>query len=72
MRSRTRPWRITRLESGPIPLEAGRRYYIEVAHKYGNGQDRLSPTWKRPEGAEEPIPAEFLAPFVLEKHGGKK
>jgi len=20
--------------------------------------------WKRPEGAEEPVPAEFLAPFV--------
>ena len=62
----------SRQESGPIPLEAGRRYYIEAAHKYGNGQDRLTVTWKRPEGAEEPIPAEFLAPFVLEKHGGKK
>ena len=61
-----------RLESGPIPLEAGRSYYVEVAHKYGNGQDRLTVTWKRPEGADEPIPAEFLAPFVLEKKGAKK
>ena len=54
----------SRQDSGTIPLEAGRRYYIEVAHKYGNGQDQLSVIWKRPEGAEEPVPAEFLAPFV--------
>jgi hypothetical protein len=61
-----------RIESGPIQLEAGRRYYIEVAHKFGDSQDRLTVTWKRPGAAEEPIPAQFLAPFIQEKSGGKK
>jgi len=56
-----------RQESGPIPMEAGRRYYVEAAHKYGSGEGVLSVTWKRPHGAEEPIPADFLAPFILKK-----
>jgi hypothetical protein len=60
-----------RQESGPIPMEAGRRYYIEAVHKYGDGEDRLNVSWKRPNGVEEPIPAEFLAPFITQK-GGKK
>ena len=57
----------SRQESGLIPLEAGRRYYIEIQHKYGNGEELLTVTWKRPNGNEEPIPAEYLAPFPLGK-----
>jgi hypothetical protein len=53
----------SRQESGPVSLEAGRRYYIEAIHKYGDSQDRLTVSWKRPDGTLEPIPAEFLAPF---------
>jgi hypothetical protein len=59
-------------ESGPVPLEAGRLYFIEAAHKYGTGEDRLSVTWKRPDGTEEPIPAEFLSPFIPKKNGAKR
>lgn len=61
----------SRQESGPITLEAGRRYYIEAAHKYGSGEDRLTLTWKRPDGTQEPIPADFLAPFIVKKKGAK-
>jgi hypothetical protein len=50
-------------ESGPVSLEAGRRYYIEAIHKYGGSRDQLTVSWKRPDGVVEPIPAEFLAPF---------
>ena len=60
-----------RQDSGPISLTAGGRYYIEATHKYGNGEDRLSVTWKRSDGAEEPIPAEALAPFMMAKKGAK-
>jgi hypothetical protein len=56
-----------RQESGPIPLEAGRQYYIEVVHKYNGGQEQLWVSWKRPDGSEEPIPPECLAPFALGK-----
>jgi hypothetical protein len=55
---------LARQESGPIALEAGHRYYLEALHKYGSGQDQLIITWKLPDGVEEPVPAEFLAPFV--------
>src|SRR5262249_9559587 len=38
--SRNRPgdndFGVSRQESGPVPLEAGRLYYIEAAHKYGD------------------------------------
>jgi hypothetical protein len=55
---------LARQESGPIALEAGHRYYLEALHKYGSGEDQLKITWKRPDGVEEPVPVEFLAPFV--------
>ena len=42
--------------SAPIPLEAGRRYYMEVLHKEGAGGDNLSVRWQLPSGdIEEPI-----------------
>jgi len=61
----------SRQESGPIPLEAGRSYYVEAVHKYLTGEDRLTVTWKRPDGTIEPIPSTSLAPFVPKK-GAKK
>jgi len=33
---------VSRQESGPIPLEAGQRYYIETVHKYSSGEERLA------------------------------
>jgi hypothetical protein len=53
----------SQLESAPIHLDAGRRYYIEALHKFGTGEDRLAILWKRPDGVIEPIPSECLAPF---------
>jgi len=50
-------------------LEAGVRYYIEALQKYDGGEDLLTITWKRPDGAWEAIPKECLAPFVVRKGG---
>ena len=50
---------------GDIGLMAGQRYYIEVLHKEGTGNDNVAVRWRLPGGAvEEPIPATRLTPFV--------
>jgi eukaryotic-like serine/threonine-protein kinase len=52
--------------SSPVPLEAGRRYYVEVLHKEGAGDDHLAVAWQLPGepppslGAP-PIPGRYLA-----------
>jgi len=52
--------------SAPIPLVAGRRYYVEALMKEGGGGDHLGVTWRAP-GQPVPtngapvIPGEFLA-----------
>ena len=47
--------------SAPIPLEAGRRYYIEALHVEGSGGDHLAVRWQLPDGTiEEPIPGSRL------------
>ncbi len=57
-------------KSAPVRLEAGRRYFVEVFFKEGNGDDYLSVGWQRPDGKiERPIPGEFLA-SVTEGAGG--
>ncbi len=58
--SYTPDWRT----SDKVELEAGKRYYIEVLHKEGNGGDYLRVGWRRPGGAEDrPIPGKYLAPY---------
>ena len=59
----------SQISSDPIRLEAGVRYYIEALQKYDGGEDLLTITWKRPDGAWEAIPKECLAPFVVRKGG---
>ena len=50
---------------GDIALMAGQRYYIEVLHKEGTGNDNVAVRWQLPGGAlEEPIPATRLTPFA--------
>ena len=50
-------------QSGPVRLEAGRRYYVEALHKEGGGGDNLAVGWKLPDGKEEkPIPGSRLSP----------
>src|SRR5262245_53317900 len=52
-------------QSPPIPLQAGRRYYLEALMKEGNGGDNLAVRWQLPNDiVEEPIPvAGRLLPF---------
>ncbi len=53
-------------QSAPIPLTAGRRYYIEALHKEGASGDNLSVRWQLPSGTmEEPIPASRLSPVGM-------
>ena len=55
-------------KSPPIPLVAGKRYYIEAYQKEGGGGDHLTVKWNLPDGTEEnPIPGNRLSPW-----GGKR
>ena len=50
-------------KSTAIPLEAGKKYYIEALHKEGAGGDSLSVGWDLPSGAREfPLGAARLIP----------
>ncbi|PYJ95733.1 MAG: hypothetical protein DME23_22935 [Verrucomicrobia bacterium] len=48
-----------------VPLTAGKRYYFEVLHKAGVGDDHLAVAWQPPGGTPEVIPGEYLSPFKL-------
>ena len=51
-------------QSAPIPLVAGRSYYISALQKEGGGGDNLAVRWLRPDNIDEgPIPADYLLPF---------
>jgi GH35 family endo-1,4-beta-xylanase len=53
--------------SAPIRLIAGQRYYVEVLHKDGAGNDHLAVGWELPGGVlERPIPASRLLPILPE------
>jgi hypothetical protein len=48
--------------STPIPLEAGRRYYLEAIMQQGTGGDNLAVRWQLPNGSfEEPLSATSAA-----------
>ncbi len=51
--------------SDGIMLQAGNRYYIEVLHKEGGGNDDVAVAWNLPSEAFEgtPIPGEYMIPF---------
>ena len=49
--TKRRQWGKSRQQaSGPVLLEAGRRYYIEIQHKEGWGGDHLTLAWSCSEG----------------------
>lgn len=51
-------------KSAPIPLVAGKRYYIEALHKENDGNDHISVGWTLPDGSDErPIPGKRLSPW---------
>jgi hypothetical protein len=47
----------------PVPLEAGRKYYIEIVHESDGGAERLTVMWRAPGRPPEIVPGEFLSPF---------
>jgi len=48
----------------PIPMVAGRRYYVEAQILITSESDgRLSMEWKPPGGTREPLTGKFLSPF---------
>jgi hypothetical protein len=50
--------------SQPIPLQAGKRYYIEALHKESKGSDHVAVGWQLPGGRQErPIPGAHLIPW---------
>ncbi|MBI1372117.1 MAG: protein kinase [Phycisphaera sp.] len=56
-------WDDWSVQSKPIQLQAGKRYYISALHKEGNGGDHLRVGWTLPDGRDQrPIPGEFLSP----------
>ncbi len=52
-------------KSQPVPLVKGRRYYVEVLHKEGGGEDHVAAGWQLPDGTQErPIPGKRLSPWT--------
>lgn len=45
-------------QSAPVPLQGGRRYYLEAIMQQGTGGDNLAVRWQIPDGTfEEPLPS---------------
>jgi hypothetical protein len=52
-------------KSAPIPLKAGKRYYVELLHKEGGGHDHFAVGWQLPDGTmERPIPGLRCSPWL--------
>jgi regulation of enolase protein 1 (concanavalin A-like superfamily) len=49
--------------SRPIPLQAGRRYYIEARHREGTGNDHVDIAWEGPGFHQQVIEGAFLSPW---------
>ncbi|HOX03163.1 MAG TPA: Ig-like domain-containing protein [Candidatus Paceibacterota bacterium] len=49
--------------SGPVTLEAGKKYFVELLHKEGSGGSFIQVAWERPDGVRETIPGYVLAPY---------
>jgi hypothetical protein len=56
----------------PVPLQAGRKYYIEVVHESDGGDDHLTVSWQAPGAEPEIIPGKFLSPFLTQEEKGKE
>ena len=50
--------------SEPLPLEAGRRYYLEVLHKEGGREDYATVEWEIPGGPRTAVAVPFLIPYT--------
>ncbi len=51
-------------KSAPLALEAGKKYFVEILHKEGNGSDNLAVAWSGPGlNPREVITAGYLSPI---------
>lgn len=54
-------------QSASVNLVRGQKYYFEILHKEGTGDDHVSVGWQLPDGTlERPIPGERLMPFPVD------
>jgi hypothetical protein len=53
-------------QSSPISLVSGNKYYIEVLHKEGTGNDNVSVAWQGPGITQQVIDGVYLSPCCLE------
>ena len=56
-------------QSAPMPLVAGRKYYIEALHKENAGGDHLAVAWQGPTLGQQIIEAPYLKPWRGEFFG---
>ncbi len=47
-----------------IPLEAGKKYYVEAIMKEGSGGDNLAVAWESANQSREIIAGDFLSPYI--------
>ncbi|QHT70455.1 T9SS type A sorting domain-containing protein [Rhodocytophaga rosea] len=53
-----------------IPLQAGKKYYIEALHKEGTGNDQVAVGWQTPaQSAISVIPGSVLSPYIPQGAG---
>jgi hypothetical protein len=53
-------------QSSPVTLSAGQKYYIEVLHKEGTGNDNISVSWQGPGIPQQVINGLYLSPCCLD------
>jgi hypothetical protein len=53
-------------QSSPKSLVAGQKYYIEVLHKAGTGNDNISVSWQGPGIGQQVIDGLYLSPCCLD------
>ncbi len=52
-------------KSESIYLDASRKYYFEILHKQGGGDDHLAVQWQLPDGQKQVIPASALGAYGM-------
>ena len=52
------------MQSSPVSLTAGHKYYIEVLHKAGAGNDNISVSWQGPGITQQVIDGVYLSPYL--------
>jgi endoglucanase len=56
-------------QSTPRTLMAGQKYYVEVLHKEGTGNDNIAVAWQGPGIAQNVIAGRYLSPWFVGLYG---